>query len=323
MSRQSRSRQQVQESEGILADLLDSSADEVDEAERPCLQADPITHSRRGARARHIQNSEDTLAVLMESSEDEDDRAQPHKCQYCNIPFESHRGLMIHQGLCRYRYSVPPEQLEAEPNFGGDDNGYDAEVEMDGSNRGASYETITQSRTSLEVATLRNLPREEAYGYQIDATFSREPLTSLAARVLRQERQRRANKSSTEDVDDDVAEDVCTGMIAEDILLSDSDDSDYSVASANIESFDQINVDGGDSQIQSMYDISDEWEHCRHIEDISHLDVHILPDPLDPKEMPQIYVAMLDLMDRTSGCPDLGLFDKIMEWAIHFSIKFP
>ena len=120
-----------------------------------------------------------------------------------------------------------------------------------------------------------------------------------------------------------MAEDGSTGLFAEDILLSDSDDSDYSVTSANIESFDQINVNVGDSQTQSMYDISDEWEHCRHIDGVSHLDVHILPELLDPNEMPEIYVAMLDLMDRTSGCSDLGIFDKIMEWAVHFSVKFP
>ena len=112
-------------------------------------------------------------------------------------------------------------------------------------------------------------------------------------------------------------------MVVEDLILSNSDDPDYSVSSANNDPFDQIDRGEEDSPLQSIHDITDEWEHCRHIDDVTHLHVHKVPDRFDEKEMPGLYVAMLDLMERTQRCPDLNIFDKIMKWVFHFSKKFP
>ena len=64
-------------------------------------------------------------------------------------------------------------------------------------------------------------------------------------------------------------------------------------------------------------------EHCRHIDDVTGLTVHTIPEQLDPRQVPPLYVAMLDLFERTSHLPDLGIFDKIMEWVLFFSKKFP
>ena len=52
----------------------------------------------------------------------------------------------------------------------------------------------------------------------------------------------------------------------QDLLLSDSNDSDYTVASDRIPQFDQDDREDNDEPMHNLNDITDEWEQYRHID---------------------------------------------------------
>ena len=70
-----------------------------------------------------------------------------------------------------------------------------------------------------------------------------------------------------------------------------------------------------------MHDVTDTLVSCRHIDDVTNLPVHTIPYLSDPKEMQDLFAAMLDLMHLTSGA-DLNMFNKIIKWAVNFSQHF-
>ena len=73
---------------------------------------------------------------------------------------------------CSYKNTVAPHNLACDNDFGGGDDGYEAEGEMEQSCRGgSSYATVSQSRTSGEISTTRKLPQEEGTGYDVTATY--------------------------------------------------------------------------------------------------------------------------------------------------------
>ena len=210
------------------------------------------------------QLESDILSSLVDGKEEEkdedEDEDEPltYRCPHCHVPFASSSSLRGHFGHCRHLYTVALHHLDDDVSFGGADDGYEAESEMGDSRLRGSYQTISQSRTSCEVAAARKLPQQEGVGYDIAGTYSRGSLSALAKEVLRQERSQ--NKSSDHLLpDDSLTEDEDGGIIGQDLFLSDSDDSDYSVSKDRIAPSDQDGGGDADEPMQTMNDITDEW----------------------------------------------------------------
>ena len=209
------------------------------------------------------------------SSEDEDNQTS-FRCPHCSVPFLSSRARNAHKGRCKDRYNFTTNDDDDDDNvdFGGGSDDFGA-VGADRSHR----ETVCQVRTSSREAATRRAPQDEGIGYDMFATFRRGELSELASRVLRQERQRsiqfeQAERDDLVDVDE---VDDYGGILAEDLSLSDND-SDYSVSS-NDQDLIEDDADSVDLSA-SMQNFKDEWEDCKDVNDVSHLPVHKIPQPV-------------------------------------------
>ena len=184
------------------------------------------------------------------------------------------------------------------------------------------------SQISDQIAAERGAPQEEALGYDNYATYSRKNISDLAKSVLRRERRIAIEESSSDDIEEENVQDF-GGVVSEDLFLSDTEDSDFSVPSEDDmstgEDLSQNNLDGGSDSLNTLFSLTDKWQEFREVDDVSDLRVHTIPEKIDPRKVPKLTVAMLDLLERieSHSGPAINLFDEIMQWVLFFSRKYP
>ena len=91
------------------------------------------------------------------------------------------------------------------------------------------------------------------------------------------------------------------------------------------EDLSQNNLDGGSDSLNTLFSLTDKWQEFREVDDVSDLKVHTIPEKIDPRTVPKLTVAMLDLLEQieSHSGPAINLFDEIMQWVLFFSRKYP
>ena len=187
---------------------------------------------------------------------------------------------------------------------------------------------VNVSQISDQIAAERGAPQEEALGYDNYATYSRKNISDLAKSVLRRERRIAIEESSSDDIEEENVQDF-GGVVSEDLLLSDTEDSDFSVSSegdmSTGEDLSQNNLDGGSDSLNTLFSLTDKWQEFREVDDVSDLRVHTIPEKIDPRTVPKLTVAMLDLLEQieSHSGPAINLFDEIMQWVLFFFAQIP
>ena len=117
-------------------------------------------------------------------------------------------------------------------SFGGGDDGPDFDEEASGVQDQYLHHIINQAETSTKVAATCHAPQEEALWYDVSATRVSGNIVVLARNILRLEREREKYSSvmhsnNYANLDYDSFE----GVIAEDLIFFDPEDSNYSACS--------------------------------------------------------------------------------------------
>ena len=253
------------------------------------------------------------------------------RCPYCQKCLHNRMAFFAHCKGCKYQHQSTNsvEIGEHDPDYG-EINLFDNEDHCPFMEQQPDVpgNIVNVSQISDQIAAERGAPQEEALGYDNYATYSRKNISDLAKSVLRRERRIAIEESSSDDIEEENVQDF-GGVVSEDLLLSDTEDSDFSVPSEDDmstgEDFSQNNLDGGSDSLNTLSSLTDKWQDFREVDDVSDLKVHTIPEKIDPQTVPKLTVAMLDLLERieSHSGPAINLFDEIMQWVLFFSRKYP